>query len=272
MKEQRLKRLVTVAFLIIVATTVVIGGDLNEELFAAARKGDLEMVKSLLKRGADANAKTEYGATPLFFACDRGHLEVVRVLIEHGADVKVADKFYGMTPLVRAMGKDHGEVVKLLLEKGAPTKDLALLTASRDGYPNVVRSVLSIGGFEQKWLNNCLTLAARNNRSEIVEMLNKAGAVAAEEFKIDVDALNAYTGVFKSQEMEMALTIKDGKLIASLAGQSTSTLVPTGKHTFSLAQFPEVQVTFILLEDKRVVGLTFKGPQNETVFRKVEAK
>ena len=34
--------------------------------------------------GADPQAKTNAGTTPLLFACDRGHKEVCAVLLEHG--------------------------------------------------------------------------------------------------------------------------------------------------------------------------------------------
>jgi ankyrin repeat protein len=38
---------------------------LNYQLFYAARKGDLEQVKSLLSKGADVNAKDKDGGTAL---------------------------------------------------------------------------------------------------------------------------------------------------------------------------------------------------------------
>ncbi|HKY03397.1 MAG TPA: ankyrin repeat domain-containing protein, partial [Blastocatellia bacterium] len=42
--------------------------DQSEQLFAAARKGDIEAVKALLAKGVDVNAKTRYGVTALFYA------------------------------------------------------------------------------------------------------------------------------------------------------------------------------------------------------------
>ncbi|MCI0523739.1 MAG: ankyrin repeat domain-containing protein [Acidobacteria bacterium] len=59
----------------------------NDELIVAARKSNVQAVKELLAKGADPNAKTQYGATPLFFACDRGSLEIVQMLVNRGADV-----------------------------------------------------------------------------------------------------------------------------------------------------------------------------------------
>ena len=81
--------------------------DLNEEFFAASRKGDVAALKALLDKGVDVNAKTRYGATALSYACDKGHVEVVRLLIERGADVNSKDTFYGEVPLGWALSHDH---------------------------------------------------------------------------------------------------------------------------------------------------------------------
>ena len=59
---------------------------LNEQLWEAARKGDVALVTSLLDQGADVNAKFRYGTTALFKASERGHAEVVKVLLARGAD------------------------------------------------------------------------------------------------------------------------------------------------------------------------------------------
>jgi ankyrin repeat protein len=40
--------------------------DLGEDLLAAVRKGDIAAVRGLLDKGANVNAKSPYGATPLF--------------------------------------------------------------------------------------------------------------------------------------------------------------------------------------------------------------
>jgi ankyrin repeat protein len=88
---------------------------INEELIVATRKSKVEDVKTLLAKGADVNAKTEYGATPLFFACDRGNVEIVKILLDAGADVNITDTFYKSPPVFWAVIKDHGAIVKLLL-------------------------------------------------------------------------------------------------------------------------------------------------------------
>src|SRR5262245_9084828 len=81
--------------------------DLNENLLAAAKKGDAKAAEMLLAKGADVNAKTTYGATALTFAAEKGHVEVVRLLLKHKAEVNPKDTFYKASPLTWAILRDH---------------------------------------------------------------------------------------------------------------------------------------------------------------------
>ena len=85
---------------------------LNDQLYEAARKGDVAEVKAVLDKGADVNAKFRYGATALFKAAERGYTEVVKLLIERGADVNVKDTFYGATAMTWALNKEHTGVIR----------------------------------------------------------------------------------------------------------------------------------------------------------------
>nr|WP_297278145.1 ankyrin repeat domain-containing protein [uncultured Brachyspira sp.] len=44
----------------------------------ASRNGHLEVVKLLIDKGADVNAKDDYNRTALMLASSNGHLEVVK--------------------------------------------------------------------------------------------------------------------------------------------------------------------------------------------------
>ena len=69
------------------AEVVAGGGDFNNELIRASKKGHLEEVKALLGHKADPNhAKTSDGYTALMIASQDGHFEVVQTLLGHGAD------------------------------------------------------------------------------------------------------------------------------------------------------------------------------------------
>ena len=49
----------------------------------------LDIVRLLIAHGADVNAQSSSGNTPLMYACAGGHEDVVRVLLEAGAHVEV---------------------------------------------------------------------------------------------------------------------------------------------------------------------------------------
>ena len=68
--------------------------------------------------GADVNAQSSSGNTPLMYACAGGHEEVVRALLEAGANVEVHNE-NGHTPLMEAASAGHCGVAKILLEFGA---------------------------------------------------------------------------------------------------------------------------------------------------------
>ncbi|KAH7125067.1 hypothetical protein B0J13DRAFT_589089 [Dactylonectria estremocensis] len=76
-------------------------------------------VKLLLEKGADVEAKDEYGRTPLWWAAKNESEASVKLLLERGADFEAKDSEYGQTPLSWAAENGHGAIVRLLLEKGA---------------------------------------------------------------------------------------------------------------------------------------------------------
>ena len=90
-----------------------------------------EMVRLLLDKGADVNAKTYNGWTALMSVCSRfcfdtsqekEKIEKVRLLLDRGADVNAKSTNTGTTPLLQACESDSPiEVIKLLLDRGAKT-------------------------------------------------------------------------------------------------------------------------------------------------------
>lgn len=82
-------------------------------LHAAVARRDAEIVKMLLERGADANARQERGFAPLHDAAANGNEALVRLLLEHGAraDAHTAD---GKTPADMAAERGHTELAQYL--------------------------------------------------------------------------------------------------------------------------------------------------------------
>ena len=74
------------------------------------------VVRVLIESGADVNAQTGVTrATALHMAARRGHLEIARTLLDCGATIDARDS-KGDTPLQRAVNCRRGEVAQLLLE------------------------------------------------------------------------------------------------------------------------------------------------------------
>ena len=67
------------------------------------RVENLDTVQSLIESGANVNAVTPTGATPLMLASYRGHSDIVKFLLRNGADVDIKDKRNGMTSLMFAI-------------------------------------------------------------------------------------------------------------------------------------------------------------------------
>ena len=67
-----------------------IGVDIGAYLFSAAKNGHAAVVSALLTAGADKNATTQNGITPLDIAAEKGHEVVVSALLAAGADVNAA--------------------------------------------------------------------------------------------------------------------------------------------------------------------------------------
>jgi hypothetical protein len=246
---------------------------LNEELITAARKSNVEAVKSLLAKGADVNAKTEYGATPLFFACDRGNVEVVKLLLAAGADVDARDTFYKATPMIWAVQRDHAEVVKLLVEKKPASKEQTTAMAVSMGQTKTVETLLAMGDFKPESLTLWLTMSEKNGNKEVAEVLKKAGAKPKpkNEYKVDVALLPSYVGTFRADDGDIVvMSVKDGKLIATSEGRSY-TAVATAQHQFELEEAPGVTLAFNL-EGEKVVGMKVKEPSIARTYKRVEGK
>ncbi|MEI7783508.1 MAG: ankyrin repeat domain-containing protein [Betaproteobacteria bacterium] len=84
-------------------------------LMLASLKGQEDMVRKLIGRGADVN-KT--GWTPLHYAASGGHVGILRLLFEHHAFVD-PESPNGTTPLMMAAQYGNAATVKLLLDEGA---------------------------------------------------------------------------------------------------------------------------------------------------------
>ncbi|KAK4175285.1 ankyrin repeat-containing domain protein [Triangularia setosa] len=81
----------------------------------AARSGIVKSVKILLEHGAEIDAvDSKYGQSPLCWATEAGHLEVVKTLIRAGADLYLGDS-NKREPVTFAL--DNKDIVQALIEE-----------------------------------------------------------------------------------------------------------------------------------------------------------
>lgn len=125
-------------------------GGINAALMYAANQGDTNGVVLLLDKGADVNAKNNYGDTLLMQVATTGHTNTVELLLDKGADINAKDSF-GKTALMSAARFGNVEIIKLLLDKGANVNakdnlgETALMSAAESGDTNAVEIVLARG-------------------------------------------------------------------------------------------------------------------------------
>jgi hypothetical protein len=87
-------------------------------VIAAVKLGDLQRVRDLLAKGADANTADRRGFTPLIWAAAVGNVELVQQLIKSGAAVNLRASD-GTTSLMLASANGFVEVARALLLAGA---------------------------------------------------------------------------------------------------------------------------------------------------------
>jgi ankyrin repeat protein len=117
-------------------------------LWCAAVKGYKLLVEYLLLAGANIDAVTDTGSTPVRSACYSSHLEIVKVLVEHGADI-TKPNHNGGTCLINSV--QSVELCKFLLENSAPVngQDIQFKTAAHysveEGFADTFEELVAAG-------------------------------------------------------------------------------------------------------------------------------
>ena len=219
--------------------------DLDVAVLEAAQQGDRMAVEDLLNRGASVDAANVWGVTPLISAADKANLELVRVLLDRGADPNAKDLRYGTTPItvaVRSWGaiaetgqEVRRQIVEHLLAAGAsggPSLS-ALVTA---GHVDLVTSAVQRGGIEPIFLNNALATAKRARQQEIVELLVEAGArdPGPQDSPGSPEWFNLIAGVYESEGgtlITLTADLEDDVLLLERSGQEPVALLPLDATT-----------------------------------------
>jgi ankyrin repeat protein len=120
-------------------------------LLLAAEQGHTQVMRLLLKRGADPNAKVGLNPAPLTEVIGKGQWEAVRVLVEAGIDVNAGENT-GRPALMSVAGMiDGDDTFSLLLAKGAHVNGKSLdgftplMTTAVTGYLEHFQRLLKAG-------------------------------------------------------------------------------------------------------------------------------
>uniref|UniRef100_A0A8C4NPD0 Kinase D-interacting substrate 220a n=1 Tax=Eptatretus burgeri TaxID=7764 RepID=A0A8C4NPD0_EPTBU len=161
------------------------GADCNMEdddnwtaLISAAKEGHLDIVRELINC-ADIEHKEMGGWTALTWVAYKGHTDVARLLLEHNANTNVIGQF-SMTPIMWACGRGHHDIVELLLQHEAKYNcsdkygTTPLIWAARKGHLESVRHLLAKRADVNHVGANSLTaliVAVRGDYADVVEEL-----------------------------------------------------------------------------------------------------
>ncbi len=126
--------------------------NINEQLLNAARHGNMQVLRSALRKGANVNFCTKTNKiTPLIMACQKGHFLIVEELLKEQKLNKDQTDSAGYSALMIAISDNQKEIVDLLLSKGVNLNltsdegDTALMIAVENEHDDIVWSLLSYG-------------------------------------------------------------------------------------------------------------------------------
>ena len=147
----------------------------------AAKKGKLDVVNALLKKGAKVDTLSSR-ETPLYIASEEGHTDVVNALLNGGANYNLVTSL-DETPLYIASKNGHTDVVRVLLD-AAQSEDYVnkpdnsgktpLHIASKNGHTDVVTELVCAGArvnLPDKIYNTPLFLASYFGHIDVVRRL-----------------------------------------------------------------------------------------------------
>ncbi len=151
----------------------------------AAMNGNLSVMYTLLKEGADPNARGSFGTPPLHWRVRVDDLEAAKRLLRAGADPNGLTE-RGVSPLSLAIANGNAEMVGLLLSAGAdanypePSGETHLMLAAQSGVLPVVEQLLKHGAHvdarDPNYGQTALMFAARAGAADVVSALLARGA------------------------------------------------------------------------------------------------
>jgi len=229
-------------------------------LWSVFNAGNLQAAEVLLSKGINLNYRTEYGGmtTFLYAARDCKSVDVLKTLVKYGADIKSTSK-YGTTALQFAsMSNPNPKVIDYLVGLGLSTiikdhgRTLLMLAAQRNENPEVLETLMRHGNniyeYNKDW--GCLVYAVRENRRfEIVEfILQKAYRPGFFRKALDINHPDHRN---RTPLMYALQSCTDKEIIFLLLGKGANPCI-TDKHGWSGLRFAinywSIEIVEYLLE------------------------
>jgi len=140
----------------------------------AAASGEERLISLFIDRNVDINAKGREGVTPLYIAVQTGPPSTIQFLLDRGAQVDSVTKS-GFTPLFQAAVRGSNEITKLLIAKGADVNH-----KDNDSTTPLIGTIKVAVGFQEKKevpkeVEN-LILGLEKEWKEVVRILLRNGA------------------------------------------------------------------------------------------------
>ncbi len=158
--------------------------NLDSALLEASYANDRVLILDLLRKGANVNAKSSEGVTPLMYVVQNNSWSLAKILVYNGADVNISPD-NGRVALITAVLNNNLDIADYLVQSGAKTdvKDYysisPLIYASAYGYFYIVDMLLYYGGNINQTTNDgtsALLIASMNGYKNIDSLLLAKGA------------------------------------------------------------------------------------------------
>uniref|UniRef100_A0A1L8DB14 Putative ankyrin repeat protein n=1 Tax=Nyssomyia neivai TaxID=330878 RepID=A0A1L8DB14_9DIPT len=184
-------------------------------LWCASVSGNLGVVKLLIRFGANINALSDTGSTPVRSACYMTHVEIVQYLVEHGADITKAN-YNGGTCLINSV--QSVALCMYLISKGANVnaKDIqdktALHYAIQEHRLETTKLLLKHGAdpfAKSRYGDDSLQLACLKGAHQIFEYLKNRITYSAERL---AEAHELIGSTFLDEQNETRITILHWRL------------------------------------------------------------
>jgi hypothetical protein len=161
----------------------------NEALVDAAIKGHTDMIKYLVKQGADVHYRND---AALIYTAEEGNIEAVKFLLEKGADANArgGEALYNVIAYSHnSKPKSRMKIAKMLIERGVKLSRETATELLRQVQPAGLIEILeSFGGDIHQYYETPLRLAIYDEDVETFEyLLDKGTDINNLDYYVDPD-------------------------------------------------------------------------------------